>query len=616
MKQNLNRIHSGKLISNVRKNRILIVCCLVVLFTACREPVRTEYAVKGVLDLRESAIPEDSVLKLGGEWAFFWNEFAVEGKLADFDPLDAETFIGVPEYWDPHGRGFGIYSLRILLPEDSPDYLALKLTNVLENYSIYESGRLLYSAGRPAESASAARAESVAAVVPFKRSGDAVNLLIQVSNWNDPRGGLSREIYFGSFQNLRTQRERFLSFDAVILGAVLIIGIYHLAAFFLTISSRFSLTYLFLGFVFLFIALYIGCKDELLLKTLFGGFTSSLRSSFIYSTLILSVPLFFCYIYFVFSELFSRYFFRLVSVLSIGAWLLILFTKRSFYTELLVPFEIFNLSVSVYILVKLIRHFIRGREPVTLAFLAGYIMLVLGVSSAILDNLLLIPPWVPAAVFLLFTFFQTVLQAWTTSDYIRRLNRLNNAFIEMEKETEKLYDLSFQDPLTSLANRRFFNDYMQKLWDRNAITETETGMIMVDIDYFKRYNDRYGHLEGDNCLVEVAKRMKELIHRRGDFIARYGGEEFVAVFQSCSVDDLMKLAGKLCRGVEALGIEHLDSECSESVTVSVGVAWDVPREGSSWLNLFKTADEALYRAKAGGRNRVESLIKIKSEKKT
>jgi len=603
---NRNIISTGFVKTGLRAVLLLVLLFPVFLLNSCQNQNESLQAVRGILDLRASDSLQEVSVELKGDWAFFWNEFADNSSLNSFTATAAGEFRTVPSYWDPHKRGFAVYSLRILLPEGCSSQLAVKMSNVLENYSLYADGKLLYSAGKPGRSAEESIAESVPALIPLTAGGDYIDLVIQVSNWEDIRGGLSRKIYFGTFENLKSYRERFLAFDALILGAVLIIGIYHLAAFALTHANNPNPPYFFLGIAFLLIALFIGSKDELLFKTLFPDFSADLRSQFIYSTLISSVSFFFCYIFFIFKEVFPRLIFRIVLIISCGAWFLIIFTNRGFYTRLLIPFEIFNITVLFYVAFQLVRHFIRKKEIVIFAFLTGYLLLVLGVVFAMLDNLLIVPPWAPGVIFLSFTFFQTILQAYITSDHIRRISQLNTAFIEMEKETEKLYDLSYIDSLTSLANRRFLNEYMQKLWDRNSITGAQIGMIMIDIDYFKRYNDRYGHLAGDSCLEKVSQRLKELINRRGDLIARYGGEEFVAVFQNCPPVELFRIAERLREGIEQLELVHLDSQCSEFVTISAGVSAAVPLRETTWLSLFKLTDEVLYLAKDRGRNRVEA----------
>jgi diguanylate cyclase (GGDEF)-like protein len=601
--ENFTRAISGK--AAQRSLLLLLIAIQLVLISGCRNEESVISAVEGVMDLSAPGSLNSSYVELKGEWGFFCDKFIESETPNTYSALEAEQYMNIPNYWSPYKRGTCVYSLRILLPPDHPDQLAVKMSNVLENYSLYADGALLFTAGKPGKRAEDSVAESLPALISLQAENDTLDLVIQVTNWKDVKGGLSRKIFFGDFQALKSYRERFLTLDALIIGAVMIMAIYHLAAYILTRISRHDPSYFFLGIAFLLIVLFIGSKNELLFKTICPDFSAGLRSIFIYSTLISSVPLFFCYIYFVFKELYSQILFKLVLIISCIVWLIIIFIDRSFYTHLLIPLEVFNIFVSVYVIHKLIRYFVKNKEVIVLAFLVSYLMLVGGVVFSMLDNMLVVPPWTPGVVFLGFTFFQTVLQAHTTASYIKSINQLNTAFIEMEKETEKLYDLSNIDPLTSIANRRFLNDYMQKLWERNTITKAQIGIIFVDIDYFKLYNDRYGHLAGDLCLEKVSTRFKELMNRKGDLIARYGGEEFVAVFQNCPQSELCRIAERLRDGIEELKIEHLDSQCSESVTVSAGAASEIPVKGSTWLSLFKKADDALYRAKQLGRNRID-----------
>lgn len=594
--------------TNYFHKRVIPVLFSILLFSGCRAEAPVTTAEKGVLDLSRPGSLTGSFVELQGEWGFTWDEFIGNSDPSVYSAAAASEYMDIPSYWSPYEKGAAIYSLRILLPPDKPDQLAIKLTNVLENYSLYADGKLLYTAGVPASSPEKSVADSVAALIPVQASGETLDIVIQVSNWKDLSGGLSRKIFFGEFQSIRSLRERFMVLDGLSLGAILIIAIYHLAAYMLTRFSKHDPSYLFLGIAFLMIALFIGSKDELLFKTLVPGFTAAIRSRFLYSALIISVPLFFCYIYFVFRKLFPDYIFKIVLIVSCAVWAVVIFTDRGIYTQLLIPMEIFNFIVSCYVVSKLFRYFYREKNFVIVAYLSGYLMLVCGVAFGILDNNLIVPPWSPEIVFLVFTLFQTILQAHNTAKYIKDINHLNNAFIEMEKETEKLYDLSNIDPLTSIANRRFLNEYMQKLWERNTITSTQIGMIVIDIDYFKLYNDRYGHLTGDECLEKVSTRFQELVNRKGDLVARYGGEEFVAVFQSCPLNELCRIAERMRNGIEALEMEHLDSNCSEFLTISAGAASTVPEKGTSWLSLFKLADEQLYKAKELGRNRVEPSV--------
>ena len=592
----------------------LLILLVPVLCFSCI-PEDKDLIEKGILNLASSDSLRKGSVELKGDFAFFWMAYMSENNVSEFGVGEADEFIHVPGYWSPHVRGYGVYSVKILLPPDVPDKLALKMTNVLENYILYVNGKQVYQVGTPGTTMESAVRESAPALIPIEIDSDdrTLELSFLVSVWHDVQGGLCRNIYLGEWDYLVKTRERGLALDALIIGAVLLIGLYHVALFVLQRLERKYLSLFFLGLVFILIVLFIGSKNELLFKTVFEGFNADIRSKFIYSALAVSVPFFFCYINFIFPEYLNKIVFRVVLFVSSAAWLIIIFGDAAIFTKMLVPLEVFNLSASVYIISQLIYHLLKEHRFSIFAFLAGYILLVNAVVFSMLDNFMLVPSWSPGFFFLIFTVYQTLLQAYSTSHAYHQVLRLNTAFIEMEKETEKLYDLSYVDQLTSLANRRFLNEYMQKLWERNSMTHNEVGMIVIDIDFFKLYNDRYGHLAGDDCLIKVSSSLRESMNRKGDFVARYGGEEFVAVISNCPEAELFNIAERLRENIEKLQIEHLDSECSVYVTASAGIATQVPSRGQNWLKLFQYADEALYTAKKSGRNRIETYSESMSQ---
>lgn len=157
---------------------------------------------------------------------------------------------------------------------------------------------------------------------------------------------------------------------------------------------------------------------------------------------------------------------------------------------------------------------------------------------------------------------------------------------------------------SGLANRRAFDDALHAEWRQGQRRGTPLALIMIDIDHFKAYNDRYGHQDGDVCLQAVAKALKTGCGRPHDLVARYGGEEFVCLLPECDLAAAQAKAEELCRSVAALGIPHDASATAPMVTISLGVAAAVPEENSSSVWLLATADAALYQAKSGGRNRV------------
>lgn len=174
--------------------------------------------------------------------------------------------------------------------------------------------------------------------------------------------------------------------------------------------------------------------------------------------------------------------------------------------------------------------------------------------------------------------------------------------VELERKNAELEALSCRDGLTGVLNRRGFDDYLNKEWLRAIRQRHDVGLLLIDVDHFKDYNDNYGHQGGDECLRKVAFALGAALKRPSDIVARYGGEEFGVVIPATSIDGGAMIADALCKSVIALRIPHAFSATAPYVTVSIGVATIQPQPGDSTDALIRLADDALYAAKAGGRN--------------
>lgn len=167
----------------------------------------------------------------------------------------------------------------------------------------------------------------------------------------------------------------------------------------------------------------------------------------------------------------------------------------------------------------------------------------------------------------------------------------------------ELQRLILADGLTGLSNRRHCDEYLAAEWDHALRRESQLSVLMIDVDDFKKYNDSYGHLAGDEVLKQVAQIIRANCLRATDLAARFGGEEFIMVLDTPSLIHAQEVGEKLCRDVQELRLKHCGSGNSEYVTVSVGGAMAIPREGFSPADLVHAADEALYEAKRHGKNR-------------
>ncbi|EPG65925.1 diguanylate cyclase [Leptospira wolffii] len=186
---------------------------------------------------------------------------------------------------------------------------------------------------------------------------------------------------------------------------------------------------------------------------------------------------------------------------------------------------------------------------------------------------------------------------------VDRINTFRKEKDEYKERADKLLELSLLDPLTGVANRRFFDQELEREWNRSLRTERPLSVLMIDVDFFKAYNDTYGHLKGDQVLEQVAQSLKECLNRSSDMIARFGGEEFAVILPDTPVEGAIVVALNMLQTVEDMGIEHSQSTFTR-VTVSIGVSSNTDHDIHSYQELLGLADKNLYDAKAFGRNHI------------
>jgi len=219
----------------------------------------------------------------------------------------------------------------------------------------------------------------------------------------------------------------------------------------------------------------------------------------------------------------------------------------------------------------------------------------------------------PYLLYFLFLSFCAVLLCLVAQYSIDRSNRrefLQRLLIhrknhQLEQLNARLRDLAEVDSLTGIANRRTFDQVLDEEWRRARRRGYSLALLMSDIDFFKSYNDSYGHQQGDECIKQVAASMKHMVHRPGDLVARYGGEEFAVILPALDAEEAANVARNICQGVRDLRLPHPGSATHDFVTVSVGVAALIPSQSYRASDLVGRADEALYAAKNEGRNRIQ-----------
>lgn len=202
-------------------------------------------------------------------------------------------------------------------------------------------------------------------------------------------------------------------------------------------------------------------------------------------------------------------------------------------------------------------------------------------------------------------FRELYLQRLTIETQVKQLEEQMGELLKAKKEKEELESLSLQDSLTKAYNRRGLDKFMLIHWDNCLRYRLPCSVLMIDIDDFKNYNDHYGHLKGDQVIIEVVNAITESLYRPEDLVGRYGGEEFMVVMPNADLEGANVVANRIQEEIEKIAILHEFSRCKNQITVSIGVASTVPVSSMDPQSLIGEADKKMYEAKENGRNQIK-----------
>ncbi len=195
---------------------------------------------------------------------------------------------------------------------------------------------------------------------------------------------------------------------------------------------------------------------------------------------------------------------------------------------------------------------------------------------------------------------------------ISERKKTEDKLIQLQKELE---ELSFKDALTNIANRRMFDSILNREWASAQRSKTPIAVILLDIDFFKEYNDHYGHIKGDDCLKQVAQILNTVATRPRDFLARFGGEEFVLVLTETDEISAIKIAERCRSEIIERNIPHAESKINTMLTISAGISTITPSSNTDQKEFIKHVDMLLYKAKLNGRNCIMHDVPVEIIKK-
>lgn len=604
-------------------------------------------AENGHLDLTQYDL-NNQIIALDGDWAFYWNQLL---EPASIDQGTLSAYVPFPSSWNKYqiddekipGSGYATYRLKFTAADNQ--ILALKIPKVRTAYKLFINGEPITTVGTIGTTRETMVPKYQPQVVAFNAVSGENEIVLEVSNFYRPSGGLLNSIQLGGESQLLTIRYFGLTYELFLFGALMMMGVYHLALFCFRRKDR--------------APLYFGLFCTLVAsRTLFIGeaflfsFFQNLNFEIIYKVQTLSfylgVPLILMFFRSILPQYFNQLIVRTTQIIA-GAYTLVVLFTPTWIAAIINPlYQIWTVLMIIYLFAMLIKIALHREKNSGLIILGGLFL----IATCLMD-IITLSPWISDnwlsflqtifqgdansstgqlifavlySLLLAKTFTESLEQRTVMSEQLAEMNdhldelvaqrtreltasndRIEQQNYELELINHELQRLSLRDPLTELWNRRKYDETIVMEWNRCLRQHRPISLLFIDVDYFKNYNDLYGHVAGDATLIKIGNTLRTALSRPTDMVVRYGGEEFIVLLAETDKEEALSNAHRLLKKVEALAIPHEGSVVKNCITVSIGVATLLPDHHSRHEDLVKMADEALYQAKSNGRNQVVTL---------
>ena len=569
-------------------------------------------ATRGVLDLRQSKFLETGSVTLRGEW--FCGAYSLLNE-PEAQAERPEKFITLPGMlqgacFPSNQNQPAVISLKLLLAR--PGHYVFYLPRRSYDYSLWVNEVKIHRSSdskSPAFTDPTSRNQNNALQTIELKESNIITVRLNNSKI------LGQDIFYirlGSIYHLGqelVQKSYLISF---VIGAYFFMGIYHLI---LWIFRRLENRFFWFGLLALALSLRVLVSSPPRIDIFHGLSNLAIVEKFDIISLILLVPILVYFIFHFANILFSERIPVLIAGFSVLLAIIVAFLPGDTLAFIPPIFGGLFFLFSLQVLFRFKKQFSSLDLLQKIGILAFFLL-----APAFLYDLLniwnssILPHPLFSGSLFLFMVLHAALIGKNLSSAFNSLDYLHvNLQNEVEKRTKELKTtndilkrISSLDGLTGIANRRCFDENLDREWKRACRSSTPICLILLDIDYFKKYNDIYGHLEGDNCLIKVTQALGENIRRPADLLARYGGEEFAVLLPETDIHGGEMIAASMQKSVEKYALHHDGSEISSVVTISLGVAELLPHASNSGRDLIEYADRALYAAKAAGRNQVST----------
>ena len=598
---------------------ILIGLFLVIFYHQSVDKPEKKMVKAGVLSIDTWSFDKNGPIKLEGKWDIYWDQLLSPELM---DNAKGKEQIDVPFLWKEANKadGYATYHLSIKgLPIG--EIYSLKMMDYFSAFNLWVDDKLVASSGEVGTSKEQEVPIFDPQVASFTITESTTDILIQVSNFHYREGGIWYPLVLGTNSQIHDMTAKQIGFEYILFVVLLIIGFIHIGQY---LNRKMDHVPLWFGLYCLTISFRSTAVGERILGDWFPSIPMEwmMKSSFFWY--FLSLPLFLRFISSLYKEeafpRINRYF----TIFGLVFSAIVLFFPAKVYSSILIIFNGVMPIIILCVLIMIVKAVYHKRHGAKLVLLCMTIYSFTISYDILVAQKIIIGRELTAFGLLIFVLSQSYVTFSKFSNAFREVDRVQKELIvlngsldmkikERTKElenskqllvemNEQLVHLSYIDGLTGVANRRSFNQKLEVYWEDARRTQKPFSVMLLDVDFFKQYNDNYGHQQGDKVLKDVASVMIELELEEKDLVARYGGEEFAILLVNKDSSQAVKVANELKSKLAAKQIEHNFSKVGPYLTASIGIATIIPKEELSPSLLVLKADEGLYESKEKGRN--------------
>ncbi|MBU2512203.1 SpoIIE family protein phosphatase [bacterium] len=452
--------------------RIFFILLLAIVFSACQYPSMDlkPVAINGVLDLRNWNFDSSGIVDLDGEWEIYWNQLIENSDISQGNA--GKEKISIPSSWTNSSEGYATFHLKVLMGKSAVP-LALKIPHMATAYRFYLNGRLISSNGVVGISQSLSVPFYQPRVYDFDLNSDQLDMVIQISNYHYYKGGLWKSIKLGSERNIRRQEAKKIAFDLLLFGAILIMGIYHIAMFFFRKTEKAPLYF---GLFCFLISFRILVTDEIYISHLLPGFPWFILVKVEYLTYYLTIPTFTFYMVTLFPKEFIRWTFQAIQFVGLTFSIIVLVTPARVFSSTVQIYQVFTVACGLYAVYLLIMSILKKRRGIVF-FLLGFVaMLITVINDILFANNIIQTAFLLQLGFFIFILFQALLLT----------SRASYSFSKVEKLTEELEENNLMLEQRVVERTEELREANRELYRSLNEVKSANQKIMSSISYAKR----------------------------------------------------------------------------------------------------------------------------------